>query len=263
MNNFEKRIKLSYKQRAELTENKLTKKIFRLMEEKETNLCVSIDVTNAAKFFSILNEVAEHIFMVKTHIDIIDDFNPDFIKKLKIMAKKHNFLIFEDRKFADIGKTVQLQYSSGIYKIASWADMVNAHSVPGEGIIQGLQVVADEIENARGCLLLAQMTSKGTLATGDYTKKTVELANRCKSFVSGFIGSSQEKELKMLASIADPGFLIFTPGVNLDTTKGKLLQQYTTPEQVINHGSDIIIVGSGISKAEKPKEKALLYRKEA
>ena len=37
------------------------------------------------------------------------------------------------RKFADIGHTVIEQYGGGMYKIASWAHLINAHALPGPG----------------------------------------------------------------------------------------------------------------------------------
>ena len=243
---------LSYAERAKLASNSISCKLWKIMAEKETNLAFSADVTKGAKLLELADTIGPHICILKTHVDILDDFSQDFVQKLKAIAKEHNFLIFEDRKFADIGNTVKHQYADGIYRIVEWADIINAHVIPGEGIIKGLKEAATGKD--RGCVLIAQMSSKGNLATGDYTKENVSLAEKHNDFVMGFICIE--------AVSKDPKFVHMTPGVNLGTKGDNLGQQYNTPHDVIvSKGSDVIIVGRGIYEAEDPVEKAIEYKK--
>jgi uridine monophosphate synthetase len=196
---------LSFEERAKLCRNGAAKKLCQIIANKKSNLCVSADVTSAQELLRIAEETGPYICMLKTHIDIISHFSPELIEKLKELAVKFNFLIFEDRKFADIGSTVQAQFSAGIYSISSWSDITNCHIIPGAAIIEGLKAGIKGEKNS-GLLLIAEMSSEGNLAIGDYTKKNVELAEneKYKDFVCGFICQHKISN--------DPALLHITPG---------------------------------------------------
>lgn len=145
---------MPYERRQELSTNKMAKELFKIMVTKKTNLCLSVDFTSSSKILDLLESVGEHVCLVKTHVDILEDFSLQFIKQLKELSKKYNFLILEDRKYADIGNTVRLQYTEGIFKVAEWADIVTVHSLPGEGILKALSNIS------HGVFLLAEMSSE-------------------------------------------------------------------------------------------------------
>ncbi|XP_069685152.1 uridine 5'-monophosphate synthase isoform X2 [Periplaneta americana] len=160
------RMTLSYAARADHAQNPVAAKLFKLMEEKQTNLCVAADVTNASKLIALAHSVGPYICIFKTHIDIVEDFSPQVIQELLDAAQQHNFLLLEDRKFADIGHAVSLQYSKGTHKISSWADLVTVHPVPGENVLTGLKSVVGDLK--RGCFLVVEMSSAGNLNTPNY-----------------------------------------------------------------------------------------------
>ncbi len=218
------------------------------MELKKTNLCVSADVTSKQALLTLADQVGSEICLLKTHLDIIQDLDHDLIYQLHALAAKHQFMIFEDRKFADIGHTVQHQYAN---RIADYSDITNAHILPGPGIIEGLKTVG--LPKGKGLLLIAQMSSEDNLLTEEYTKKTVEYAKLHANFVIGFI--AQEKVTD------DPRFIHMTPGVKKEISGDALGQQYNTPQSVIQKGADIIIVGRGIYKVSSPQKEAGIYRR--
>jgi uridine monophosphate synthetase len=244
--------------------NGLTDKLLAVMERKQTNLILSLDTEDANEFFSILEASADKIAMVKTHVDIIKDFTPDFTARLKKMAEEKDFLIFEDRKFADIGNTVKHQFYGGIYNIADWADCVTSHLIAGEGTVKGLFPDGPNPKRPQAAFLLARMSSKGNLITEDYSRKVIEAGKNNSALVSGYIGhGSDVDDIKKFRALIPEGQLLLMPGVKLERGSDNLGQQYLTAEEAIAGGADCIIVGRGIIMAENPAETAEIYRQRA
>jgi len=96
------------------------------------------------------------------------------------------------------------------------------------------------------------MSTKGSLATGNYTEEAVKMAREDNGkFVIGFIAQNRSA----LGTSEGQDFLILTPGVGLDTTGDSLGQQYRTPREIVfESGCDVIIVGRGIYQSGDKSE---------
>lgn len=242
---------IPFGKRVQYTNNTIAQRLFSLMEEKQTNLCLAADVTTKKELLELADCCGSEICMIKTHIDIIHDFDDDLIVQLKTLAKKHNFLIMEDRKFCDIGSTAQKQFTSGIYKIADWANLVTAHAISGSGIIQ--IVNHKHAQKKHAIVLIASMSSANNLIDENYTQTVMQLAEANIDCVLGFITQQ--------AQSMHPGLINITPGVHMHDATDTKDQQYNTPEQcILEKGTDIIIVGRGIYQSPDPYATANKYR---
>ncbi|KAK5087953.1 orotidine 5'-phosphate decarboxylase [Lithohypha guttulata] len=241
------RNRLSFTARAKQHKHPLVQQLFSLAEKKQSNVVLSADLATTKE----LLEIADNI---------VDDFNQQTVDGLTQLAHKHGFLIFEDRKFVDIGNTVQKQYKGGVLKIHDWAHIVNCTVLPGPGIVQALeQVIQDAGHPDRGVLILAEMTSKGSLATGTYTKASVDIARQYPRTIIGFVST---KELSNVGESKneEEDFVVFTTGVNISSKGDALGQQYQTPETAMAGGSDFLIAGRGIHAAADPVAAVKEYR---
>ncbi|KAG5458870.1 MAG: hypothetical protein BJ554DRAFT_825, partial [Olpidium bornovanus] len=93
---------LTYGERAQHFANPAAKSLLKLMHRKRTNLSVAVDVTKKADLLRLAEAVGPEICLLKTHIDIVEDFDQELVDRLVGLARQHDFMIFEDRKFADI-----------------------------------------------------------------------------------------------------------------------------------------------------------------
>lgn len=205
--------------------------------------------------------------MLKTHIDFIRDFSEQTVQGLKSIAQKHNFLIFEDRKFIDIGHTTQKQYHDGALRISEFAHIVNISILSGDDVVAALSEVIRAPDfpyhNDRAIILFAEMTSRGSLATGDYTRRCVEVARSNTESVIGFVAVRSLHTIVPAAEVNKyEDFIIFTTGISQSRKGDGLGQQYQTPTMAIQGGSDFIIAGRGIYASQDPEETAKSYRLE-
>ena len=240
---FEDKKRASYETKLANAEHPVAKKLLEISLEKKSNLIVSADVITTQELLDLAEKVGPHIVALKTHIDIITDFDPDTtILPLKDLATKYNFMLMEDRKFADIGNTQELQFSYGIYKISNWADFVTSHVIGGYDALDCFLNV--------GVVAILGMSSKGTLTNKNYQEEALSIAQSHPNVIGGVSQKQLPEEL-----------LLFTPGINMGDSGDGKGQQYNTPEHAFkNLQTDFIIVGRGIYKAEDAEKSALNYK---
>ena len=184
-------------------------------------------------------------------LDIIKNFRLEYMTEIVKLSQEMNFFIFEDRKYSEIGAIFKNQYEGGIYQVESWSNLINFHLISGDSNVKVYQNL--ERKEKQGGLLVAQMSNHNNFITPEYTQKVVKVAQDNDS-ICGFI--SQEK-------IAGDNFLYLTPGIKLDVNKNKdhLDQRYKSiSEVIINGGTDIIIVGRGITESSNILLETLKYK---
>jgi len=240
---------LTYESRKEQCCNPVNQRLLSIMIQKQSNVCVAIDKTSASQVIQLVEQVGKYVAAVKLHSDIIQDWSSSTQEELKNLSQKLDFLLFEDRKLADIGNTVKHQVQS----ISSWADLLTVHGLPGPGLLQGIRQGCMEGKHL-GVLLVAEMSNAGNLFNTAYTKDVVTMGEQNMDIVTGFVAQSRVSKNACLLQL--------TPGVHVAAEADGGDQRYTSPEHAVqDKGADLIIVGRGICGSESPAEQVELYRK--
>ena len=239
-----------------------TEEIRSSMEDKGTRVILAADLFTISEISHILKEVGRHICMLKTHVDGVQDFDLDrWMDEVVRPAREMGILLFEDRKFADIGHVSKIQML-GHQRIAEWADVVTAHRISGPDIVEGIHDAWRECGRRGSVAVLAQMSSSGNLLDEEYCRKVVDSC-RGVDGVCGFIGNgSNPSNISELRGLVGSDKMILTPGINLNSGEARMGQRYGHPREAIAAGSDAVIVGSGIIRNAEPLAAAKKYAEE-
>ncbi len=222
--------------------NKKAQQLLDIANAKKSNIIASVDLTTTQAILDFLSKVGNNICAAKLHIDIVSDFSETFIQQLKALSQQLNFMLIEDRKFADIGNTQLLQISQGVHKISSWADFVTIHVIAGEASLKAIEDWDDESKPA--LIPILEMSSKGALTDAHYIAKCKEFIGKYNSVVGAVCQTTS----------LDKHLLKFTPGIHLSSTGDTKGQQFNTPQFAVeNQHSHFLIIGRGLYEAAQPQ----------
>ncbi|MGB1568170.1 MAG: orotidine 5'-phosphate decarboxylase / HUMPS family protein, partial [Candidatus Poseidoniaceae archaeon] len=93
----------AWKERWEASTLPMAKTFMEVACRKQSLVCLAADRYTMAELFELLTAVGSSIAALKTHVDLVADWTAEEWNRFCILAQEMDLLIFEDRKFADIG----------------------------------------------------------------------------------------------------------------------------------------------------------------
>lgn len=194
----------------------------------ERKICLAADVSTSKELFEIIEKLGDYISIIKLHHDIILDFNQNTIEKLINYKQKYDLLVWEDRKFADIGYIMEKQ----VDKIKHWADIVSVHPIAG---IESVEQIPKEVK----IILIGELSSTNNLINKEYKEMVKEIAHSIDNCIGIVCQSKMSDKL-----------LNIVPGISLTNTKDNKGQKYHTPSD--RDFADVFVVGRSIINSSDP-----------
>ena len=229
---------LSLQERLEGCTVPLLQKLFRIMIDKKTNLCVAADGMSIEKTMRLIDKVGPHICILKLHCGHFGRITEEILQQLYNAKKRYNFLLFEDAKFADGPEAVRLTYEACFVKYIDIVTVYPDITKIFKGIDQAVSNANLPPDEPRGCLAVCDLSFAGVDRPN--SERFIEVAEKNSPICIGIIGQKTQINDKY-------NMIKASPGVNLDRKGDNMDQQWRPPKQVLEDGADILIVGRGIT----------------
>lgn len=213
-------------------------------------LIVALDVANAAEACKIVEELDGLVTAFKIGLQVFTSAGPDFVKELTGSGKK----IFLDLKFHDIPNTTAMAAVEAA-RLGVW--MFNVHASGGREMMT--RTVAEVKEVCRrdnldiplviGVTVLTSHSVSSLSETGngagidETVRSLASMSAECG--LDGVVASAKDvTEIRDV--VADPEFLIVTPGIRPNYATNDDQQRVMTPADALLAGSDFLVVGRPI-----------------
>ena len=206
-----------------------------IIQTKKSNICLAADVETVQELFNVIEDLGDYICILKVHYDIISDFHVNLeetIKKLNEYKEKYNFLIWEDRKFADIGMVMVRQVKN---HISRWADIISVHSISGLESVKSIDFIS--------IFLIAQLSSKGCLTDSNYIIRSSIISEKLDNII-GIVCQYKIKSDKLMV----------VPGISIKNSEDGMGQQHNSIDSPSKSFADIYVIGRGIIQSDNPKK---------
>ncbi|KZN43089.1 orotidine-5'-phosphate decarboxylase [Pseudoalteromonas luteoviolacea] len=214
---------------------------------------IALDYDDESAALDFVSQLSPNECRLKVGKEMFTYFGPQFVKKLVDLG----FDVFLDLKFHDIPNTVAKAVTAAA-ELGVW--MVNVHASGGtEMMSKAKEALAQYGDKAP---LLIAVTVLTSMDQAQLSKLGVEktpqeqvlyLAKLAKeSGLDGVVCSAQEAE--SLKAELGSEFKLITPGIRPAGSDAGDQKRIMTPEKAIAAGSDYLVIGRPITKAEDPAQ---------
>ncbi|HFD04626.1 MAG TPA: orotidine-5'-phosphate decarboxylase [Firmicutes bacterium] len=221
-------------------------------------LIVALDVHNIDTARNILDELDGIVSFYKIGMQLFTKFGPDIVEEVKRRGNR----VFLDLKFHDIPNTV----ANAVYSAVDiGVDLLTIHTLGGfEMMEQAMKAALDGEDKKLRIVGVTMLTSLSDAFLKDilqvYDKSINDmvliLAKAAKSAgLDGVVASSFET--RKIKEACGSNFLVVTPGIRPIGNDPFDQVRVATPEQAIKNGSDYLVVGRPIIKADDRAKAAM------
>ena len=228
--------------------NKLTK------EQIKEKLVLALDVETIEEAKNLVDELSPYIGTFKVGLQLFCGYGLEIVNYIK--EKNSNF--FLDVKLHDIPNTVE---KASYNVIKNGANFFNVHATGGIDMMKAARKGGDEASekyNTKKPIILAVtvLTSisdeilKQELANNLTSEEfVIKLAKNAKEAgMNGVVASA--KELKLIKKELGDDFIVLTPGIRPKWSCKDDQKRIVTPSDAIKDGSDYIVLGRAVTKAD-------------
>lgn len=218
------------------------------------DVIIACDFKNREETFKFLDQFTEEKPFLKIGMELFYSEGPDIVREIK----KRGHKIFLDLKLHDIPNTVKKAMAS-LSKLD--IDMCNVHAAGTREMMKAAIEGLTREDGTRPLLIsVTQLTSTSQermeeelLINEKIDKVVMHYAENSKlAGLDGVVCSPLEAG--KVKEVCGNEFLTITPGVRFETDDVGDQVRVTTPKKAKEIGSDYIVVGRPITKAENPVE---------
>ena len=221
-----------------------------MKKEARDYLIVSLDVPSIDEEVIIVEELGDSANFYKVGLELFTRGGPKVVEMLKKKEKK----VFLDLKLHDIPNTVSGAVNSAT---AMSVDMLTLHTLGGFEMMEAAQKTVWNQGFEKPIILgVTILTSLDEAFLKDVlgiekslNDEVLDLASIAKSAGLGGVVASAE-EVSSIKSLCGKDFTVVTPGIRPRGTEAGDQKRFTTPFEAITNGSDYLVVGRPIIKAE-------------